>query len=65
MVNDSIENSEIFKGMSDFIIKHVIADTSRRIDDALVADLNYRTKSFVFGCAKKLGELLVLEYKLI
>jgi len=53
-VNNSILESELFIGMSDFIIKHVIADRSRHLDDALVADLNYRTKS-LFLDAPKIG----------
>jgi len=53
-VNNSIKDSELFEGMSDFIIKHVIADTSRKLDDSLVADINYRTKS-LFLDAPKIG----------
>lgn len=53
-VNNSILESQLFIGMSDFIIKHVIADRSRHLDDALVADLNYRTKS-LFLDAPKIG----------
>lgn len=51
-INDSIKDTEIFSGMSSFIIKHKVVNTNVHLDDALVQNLLYRTKSLFLDTPK-------------
>ena len=51
-VHHMIRNSEHFEGMSDFVIKHIIADKRKNLDDLKEEDIEYRSKSLFLDTPK-------------
>lgn len=52
-----IKESEHFKGMSDFKIKHIIANRNKKLDNLKKEDIEYRSKS-LFLDAPKIGGIV-------
>ncbi|NVJ53589.1 MAG: GGDEF and EAL domain-containing protein [Campylobacteraceae bacterium] len=50
--NNLIKSSEYFKGMSDFNIKHIIANRDRKLDNLKKEDIEYRSKSLFLDTPK-------------
>lgn len=51
-LNHTIRNSQHFEGMSDFIIKHVIADANTKLNNVKREDIEYRSKSLFLDTPK-------------
>jgi len=51
-INEAVKESEIFSGMSDFIIKHKVTNTNIKLDDEALENLSYKTKSLFLDAAK-------------
>jgi len=56
-VHHMVKNSEHFEGMSDFVIKHIIADKRKKLDNLKEEDIEYRSKS-LFLDSPKIGGIV-------
>lgn len=51
-INKTIKESEYFKEMTDFTIKHVVADRNNCLNDLIEEEIEYRTKSLFLDTPK-------------
>jgi len=51
-VNNMVKTSEYFKGMTDFKIKHIIANRDKKLYDLELKDIEYRSKSLFLDTPK-------------
>jgi diguanylate cyclase (GGDEF)-like protein len=51
-LNHTIKSSQYFEGMSDFIIKHIIANSDIKLNDLRKEDVEYRSKSLFLETPK-------------
>ena len=56
-INKTIKESEYFKEMTDFTIKHVIADRNRCLNELIEEEIEYRSKS-LFLDSPKIGGIV-------
>jgi diguanylate cyclase (GGDEF)-like protein len=51
-INRTIKESDYFKEMTDFTIKHVVADRNNCLNDLVEEEIEYRSKSLFLDCPK-------------
>lgn len=56
-INKTIKESEYFKGMTDFTIKHIVADRNKCLNDLKEDEIEYRSKS-LFLDSPKIGGIV-------
>jgi diguanylate cyclase (GGDEF)-like protein len=56
-INKTIKDSEYFQGMSDFTIKHIVADRNKCLNEVREEEIEYRSKS-LFLDSPKIGGIV-------